>query len=156
MKLPKRYYLLFFVLISLLAGFIGSVFTFSAIPTWYVDLNKPTFTPPSWLFGPVWTLLYIVMGVAGYLVWDKNKRRTDKALNLFFIQLGFNALWSILFFGLKDPRLAFFEIVVLWFCVAATTYLFFKIKRTAGYLFVPYLLWVTFASILNFSIVLLN
>ena len=142
------------------AGILGSFFTISSIPTWYAALNKPVFSPPNFVFGPVWTTLYIVMGVALYLVIsDKRQviRKTrEKAIQIFGIQLALNALWSIVFFGMKNPALAFVNIIALWIAIFLTTKVFYKINKFAGYLLIPYLLWVSFATILNLSIVLLN
>lgn len=146
------------MLISEFAGIIGSIFTFSSIPTWYVSLVKPSFSPPNYVFGPVWATLYFLMGTAAYLVWQKGTKniKVKYALRLFFVQLALNALWSIIFFGLKNPSLAFAEISVLWYVILQTTKSFYKISPLAGKLFIPYLVWVTFAAILNASIVVLN
>jgi benzodiazapine receptor len=146
------------VLISQLAGIIGSVFTFQSIPTWYAGIQKPDFNPPSWVFGPVWTTLYTLMGIAAYLVWEKGikKKGVKQALVVFGVQLILNAIWSILFFGMQNPFLAFIEIIFLWISIVATIFLFYKISKTAGYLLVPYILWVSFAAILNFYIWQLN
>lgn len=133
------------------AGLIGSLFTFSAIPTWYATLNKPFFSPPNFVFGPVWTTLYFLMGVSLYLVWMKKK-----SLTIFWIQLFFNVTWSLVFFGLKNPLLAFINIIFLWTAIFLTIKHFFRISKLAAYLLVPYLLWVSFASILNLAIVILN
>jgi tryptophan-rich sensory protein len=150
--------LLFSVGICFLAAALGSAFTIGAIDTWYVTLNKPFFSPPNWVFGPVWTLLYLMMGISLYLVWitkiDKKTKR--QAITFFFIQLGLNALWSILFFGLKSPSAAFVGIVLLWLAIFLTIKNFLKISRVAGWLLIPYLVWVSFATILNLSILLLN
>lgn len=132
-------------------GIVGSFFTTSSIPTWYATLNKPFFSPPNFIFAPVWTTLYILMGISLYLVWQKGKVPT-----IFWIQLILNFLWSILFFGLKNPVLGFVEIVVLWITIFLTIKNFYPISKWAAYLLIPYLLWVTFASILNLSIVILN
>jgi len=147
-----------FVLLSQMAGVIGSVFTRSAITSWYIGLNKPFFNPPNWIFGPVWTLLYTLMGVASYFIWQKRSDNplANVALLVFFVHLVFNALWSFIFFGLKNPMLAFFEIIVLWLMILALIILFYKIDKKAAYLLIPYILWVSFASILNFSIWKLN
>lgn len=147
-----------FILFSQAAGIIGSVFTSKAIPTWYAGLTKPGFNPPSWLFGPVWILLYALMGIASFLVFEKRAQfpLAKPALAVFFIHLGLNALWSILFFGLKNPGLAFFEIIVLWAAILVLIFLFYRIDRPAAYLLIPYLAWVSFALVLNFSIWRLN
>lgn len=146
------------ILICQLAGIIGSVFTISSIPTWYASLNKPFFSPPNSIFGPVWVILYTLMGISLYIVWKSkvNKRLKTPALRFFYIQLILNSLWSILFFGLKSPLLAFIEILVLLIMIAATIVKFYKISPPSAYLLAPYLLWVTFASVLNLAIVLLN
>jgi translocator protein len=141
--------------VSLLAGGLGSISTFSAIPTWYQTLNKPFFSPPNFVFGPVWTTLYILMGIALYLILI-NKKRTKAALFVFFLQLFLNILWSFIFFGFKQPLLAFIEIIFLWLAILSTLLHFYFINKKAGYLLIPYLLWVSFASMLNLSVALLN
>lgn len=143
------------IIICQLAGIIGSVFTVSSVSTWYLTLNKPFFNPPSWVFGPVWTLLYLLMGISLYIVWN-NKNRTKKALNIFGIQLILNSLWSILFFGLQSPLFAFIEIIFLWFTILLSIIYFYRISKSAAYLLIPYIIWVSFAAILNFSIFSLN
>ncbi|MCX7825429.1 MAG: tryptophan-rich sensory protein [Verrucomicrobiae bacterium] len=117
---------------------------------WYARLRKPAWNPPNWVFGPVWTTLYIMMAVAAWRVWrlaDNGARR--KALGLFLAQLALNAAWTPLFFGLKQPGLAFAEIVLLWIAIGATTAAFFKLDRVAAWLMAPYLAWVSFAAVLN-------
>jgi len=143
--------LLYAIIICQLAGLIGSVFTDTGM--WYQSLTKPFFQPPNYLFGIVWPILFLLMGVSLYLVWDM---RNIRALRLFGLQLVLNILWSALFFGLKQPILALIEIFVLWYFIFLTTKEFYKINKTAGYLLVPYLLWVSFAIVLNLSIVILN
>lgn len=140
------------------AGFIGQIATGPAIDTWYATINKPFFNPPNWIFGPVWTLLYFLMGVSLYLIFvDKTKKeKKKKAIYLFLTQLGLNSLWSILFFGTQNPLLAFLEIVILWIVILLTIVEFKKINKVAAYLLVPYILWVSFASLLNLAILLLN
>jgi len=146
------------IVACLAAGAIGSVFTRSAIPTWYATLEKPTFAPPNWLFAPVWTLLYIMMGIAAFLVWRQGleNRQVRIALIVFLIQLVLNALWSVVFFGLESPLYGLIVISVLWVAILVTAIIFFKISRVASVLMWPYLLWVTFAAVLNSSIWLLN
>jgi len=145
------------IVICQLAGIIGAFFTTPSISGWYVDLNKPFFNPPSWLFGPVWTLLYLLMGVSLYLVWSqKNQAGKKLALTIFAIQLGLNSLWSIVFFGLQLPWVAFLEILVLLFFIVLTIVKFFPISKKSAYFLIPYLLWVSFASILNLYIARLN
>jgi tryptophan-rich sensory protein len=141
----------------LVAGLSGFA-TAGGVQDWYPSLTKPSFNPPSWVFGPVWTLLYIMMGVAAYLVWGKGweSEAVRWALGLFALQLILNGLWSILFFGLRSPGLAFGEILLLWVAIAATLVLFWRVTVPAGLLLIPYLAWVTFAAVLNGSIWILN
>lgn len=146
------------ILICFTAAGLGTLFTTSAIPTWYATLNKPPFSPPNYLFGPVWTILYILMGISLYLIWSKglkNKKVRD-AIYLFGIQLFLNAIWSPVFFGAHNLLLAFVIIVAMWIYIVKTIKAFAKIDKTASYLLYPYLAWVSFASILNFSVWLLN
>lgn len=144
--------------VSFLAAGIGSVFTTSAIDTWYTTLQKPFFNPPNWIFGPVWTLLYLMMGISLYIVWNTKTHTKERrqGLSFFFVQLALNVLWSILFFGLKSPFLALLGILLLWVMIYLTIKNFFKISRTAGWLLIPYLVWVSFATVLNLSLVFLN
>ncbi len=146
------------ILIPLAVGSISSFFTMSSIPTWYNALTKPTLSPPNWVFAPVWTLLYILMGVSLYLIWKKGfgKKQVKTAVYLFSIQLLLNFLWTFIFFGLKNMPFAFIEIVVLWFMILVTIIKFYKISRQSAYQLIPYILWVSFASYLNISIFLLN
>jgi benzodiazapine receptor len=146
------------IVACLAAGAIGSIFTRSAIPTWYATLEKPVFSPPNWLFAPVWTLLYILMGIAAFLVWRKGSddRQVKTALIVFLIQLIINASWSVVFFGLESPLFGLVVISVLWVAILVTVIQFYKISRAASVLLWPYLLWVTFAAVLNSSIWLLN
>ena len=145
------------VLIPLAAGFVGSLFTTPSIPTWYATLNKPSFNPPSYLFAPVWTFLFILIGLAFYLVVTTKTKKSKKfAYKVYFTQITLNTLWSILFFGLQNPALALIEILILWSTILANIYYFYKIKKDAALLLIPYLLWVTFATLLNFSIWQLN
>ena len=144
------------VLIPLVIGFIGGIFTSSSVSNWYSTLNKPSFNPPSWIFSPVWTLLYILMGIALYLVFVSNSKYRKAGLILFGVQLGLNLLWSILFFGLRNPYFAFIEILVLWIWILVTIVYFFRIDKKAGWLMIPYILWVSFAALLNYMIFVLN
>ncbi len=149
--------LLAFVALCFGAVLVGSAFTQPSVPEWYASLVKPSFTPPSWLFGPVWSVLYLAMAVAGWLVW-RRKRESSVALPLalFGGQLVLNALWSILFFGIRAPGLALVEILTLWAAIFATLLCFWRISTLAGWFLVPYLAWVSFAMILNFEIWRLN
>jgi len=145
------------ILIAQAAGIIGSFFTASSVRTWFVDLVKPAWNPPSWLFGPVWITLYTLMGLSAYIVWQNRDVPGAKlALSIYAVQLALNALWSILFFGLRNPGLAFLEIIVLLVFIIVTTVLFWKINTWAGVLLLPYIAWVSFATFLNYSIWQLN
>jgi tryptophan-rich sensory protein len=146
------------IILCLMAGFIGSVFTQAAVPTWYATLNKPSFTPPSGVFGPVWTTLYLLMGISLFLIWriDGELQQRRKALVVFILQLALNALWSILFFGLRSPLAGLVGIICLWTAIWLTIHLFARISRMAAWLLAPYLLWVSFAVVLNASIFVLN
>lgn len=147
----------FSVLVPLLVGFLGSLVTAPAIDGWYQNINKPFFTPPGWLFAPVWTLLYIFMGVSLYLVLIKaNPLPKAKFLLIFCLQLALNLLWSILFFGFTSPLLALIEIIILWYAILVLLNLAYKINRLSFIILLPYLLWVSFAAILNAAIVYLN
>jgi len=143
---------IFCILITEGAGIFGGVATASSVKTWYAtNLVKPTFNPPSWVFAPVWTLLFFLMGVALYLVWNKKNN-----LFWFWVQLILNTLWSFLFFGLHSPSFAFYEIIILWIAILMTIIKFQKYNQTAAKLLWPYLAWVSFASFLNYSIMVLN
>ena len=147
-----------FIAASQLAGVIGSFFTVTSVDSWYASINKPFFNPPGWIFGPVWITLYTLMGIAAYLVWLKwgDSSLARGALIFFFVHLAFNSLWSILFFGLQNPGWALIEIIFLWLMILSLVVLFWQIDKRASYLLIPYLLWVSFASILNFAIWRLN
>lgn len=149
--------LAFFLILSFGAAFIGGLFTSASVDGWYRTLPKPAWTPPSWLFGPVWTLLYLAMAIAAWLVWrQRSSSNVTAALALFFVQLVLNAAWSAVFFGLQNIGLALVNIVLLWCAIAATVIAFWRINATSGWLFVPYIFWVTFATALNFAIWRLN
>jgi tryptophan-rich sensory protein len=156
--MKKAFRILVFIVICELAGIIGSVFTASSISGWYATLVKPPFNPPGWIFGPVWTFLYAMMGLAAYLVYENGPGRPEirKALTVFAIQLIINALWSIVFFGARQILGAVVVIVLLWVMILLTIRLFSRISKAAAYLLVPYLLWVSFASVLNISLYTLN
>ena len=141
-----------------LAGLIGSLFTAPAISIWYSNLTKPSFSPPDSVFGPVWITLYILMGISVYRVWRQTEREEEskKAVRFFWIHLVFNSVWSILFFGAQNPGLALVEIVSLLILIIWITLLFKRIDKWAGALMVPYVLWVSFAVVLNYFIWLLN
>ncbi len=156
MRIKRPWLLVAAILVCLVAGGIGSFFTAPSIPTWYATLQKPVFNPPSWLFGPVWTALYIMMGIALYLVLVRGGVGVRGAAAMFGVQLILNSLWSILFFGLHSPLLGLIDIVLLWLSIVACIILFSKISKPAAYLLVPYILWVSFAAVLNLAIFLLN
>ena len=167
--------------ISQIAGWIGSLFTLPAINSWYSTLTKSDLTPPSWVFGPVWTMIFLLIGVSLFIVW-KNHWQVRNALlvakgkswnpwtrrfwsgdwqeanivAIFWIQLGLNVLWSYIFFGLRQPGLAFFEIIALWFSILYLIINFYRVSKTAAWLLLPYILWVTFAGYLNFVIWIWN
>lgn len=136
-----------------IVGIVSGLATVQGTREWYPTLVKPSFTPPSWIFGPVWTLLYIMMGLAAFLVWKKGVHifGVKTALLLFLIQLCLNGAWSLLFFGMRAPGIAFAEILVLWCAIAATVVAFFRQDKRAGGLLIPYWAWVSFAAVLNFS-----
>jgi translocator protein len=169
------------IIICELAGIIGSFFTIPQINDWYKGLNKPFFSPPNWIFGPAWTTLFVLMGISLYLVWikkwipkNKIKSKNIKIWNLwsrkffvgswqkaniiliFILQLVLNILWSIIFFGAHSPGTAFFELLMLWFAIIFTIVNFYRVSKTAAVLLVPYILWVTFAGVLNFFIWIIN
>ena len=146
------------ILAPFVAGGIGSLFTFKAIPTWYPGLKKPPCTPPNWAFGPVWTTLYILMGISVFLIWQKglDTPGTMLAFALFWIQLAVNALWSIIFFGMKSKGGGAIAIAALWLLILATMIACFPVSAWAGALLVPYIVWVTIASYLNIGVWVLN
>jgi benzodiazapine receptor len=159
MKLNKITKIVVALIICLMVGYSASIVTRPSVETWYSTIIKPSFNPPNWIFMPVWTLLYILMAVAAGLVWDKIKEQNQEvkvALGFFLIQLTLNAIWSYIFFGLKNPMLALIEIALLWLMIYETYLKFTKINKTAGYLLIPYMAWVAFAGILNASIWWLN
>lgn len=141
-----------------LVGIFGAIFTFSAIPNWYVTLNKPFFAPPNWVFGPTWTLLYCLMGISFFLIWRQGwKKKKIKIAGIFFLaQLGVNFLWAPVFFGLRSPILGLINIVVMWTLIFISMRKFYSLSKLAFYLLIPYLLWVSFATLLNAAIILLN
>ena len=146
------------IILCLIAGFIGSMFTTPHIPGWYAGLAKPSFSPPNWLFGPVWTALYILMGISLFLVWRAGigERRVQVALVVFIVQLVCNGLWSFAFFGRQSPLAGLVVIIVLWILIGITGIACAPVSRAAALLLIPYFLWVSFASILTASIWRLN
>ncbi len=146
------------ILICLTVGLIGSFFTLRSVSTWYTALSKPSFAPPNYLFAPVWTLLYIMIGASLYLVWRKGikSKKSRDAIFLFGLQLALNGIWSPVFFGLKNILLALVILAFMWVYILKTILAFKKIDSLASYLLYPYLAWVTFAGVLNFSVWILN
>ena len=139
------------------AAALGAVFTAGATGDWYPTLAKPSWTPPSWLFGPVWTVLYGLMAVSVWLVWlQRDRRPCAWPMTAFAVQLILNAAWSPLFFGLRSPGIALLDIVILWVSLLVTVWLFLRVRTVSGVLMLPYLLWVSFAAILNLAIWRLN
>jgi benzodiazapine receptor len=157
MKIAAILKLIIVCILCLSVGWIGSLFT-DSVSVWYQNLNKPVFNPPGWIFAPVWTVLYIMMGISAYLIWQKGvpKRKVKIALIFFTVQLLLNAIWTPLFFGLNSPFAAFVDIIFLWLAILTTIVLFYKLSRAAAFLLIPYILWVTFAAVLNFSIMVMN
>lgn len=146
------------IFIPLMFGYLGSIITISEIPTWYASLSKPSWAPPNWLFGPIWTTLYILMGISLFLVWREgfNRRDVRFALLIFGAQLVLNLLWSIVFFSFHSLFGSFILIMILWIAILANIIAFYVISRPAGLLLVPYIIWVSIASYLNYSVYLLN
>ncbi len=158
MKAKEIGLIILFVVVCQMAGIIGSVFTFDAIPGWYSTLERPDFAPPNWVFGPVWISLYTIMGISAYLIYRKGlgENGVKMALSVFGLQLGLNALWSILFFGLRSPLLGLICILALLSSIIATIVLFSRHSKAAALLLIPYVLWVSFATLLNYYILILN
>ena len=146
------------ILIPLIAGFIGSIATISSIPTWYFTLAKPAWAPPNWIFGPIWTALFILMGIALFLVWREGIGRRDVkiAVSIFGVQLVLNVLWSVIFFGLHSILGGLIEIVFLWTSIIITIITFYRVSKAGGMLLLPYIIWVTIASYLTYTVYLLN
>ncbi len=160
MKIDNFLKLVITVVVCEVAGMIGTIFTAPSIPAWYAALTKPPLNPPAWVFGPVWTILFALMGISLFLIWKSASFVTQKerrvGIILFFVQLALNIFWSIIFFGLHNPAGAFVDIILLWFAILATIIAFAKISKPAAWLLVPYVLWVSFAAYLNFAIWMVN
>jgi tryptophan-rich sensory protein len=144
------------ILLPLIIGGISSYFTASNIESWYVTLNKPSFNPPNYLFGPVWTTLYVLMGISFFLIISSAKKEKNKLIGIYLIQLTLNFLWSFIFFKFHALGIAAVEIIILWISILMMIMMFYKANKWAGLINIPYLLWVSFASVLNISIYLLN
>ncbi|MFA6437362.1 MAG: TspO/MBR family protein [Candidatus Paceibacterota bacterium] len=156
MKKNKIILFIISILIPQVIGFIGGISTASSVQGWYKDLVKPSFAPPNWLFMPAWLFLYFLMGVALFLILKSQSEKKKMALSFFSTQLILNMFWSIIFFGLHQPLFAFIEIIILWIFILLTIIKFYKIDRQAALLLIPYQIWVTFASVLNFALFYLN
>jgi len=156
--MKKAFGIVVSIIVCELAGIIGSLFTTPSIPGWYAGLDKPSFNPPGWVFAPVWTALYAMMGLAAWLVYEKGFKKPEvkRALTVFAVQLLLNTLWSIVFFGAHQIFGAVIVIVLLWAMILWTILLFHKIAKAAAWLLVPYILWVSFATVLTVSIYVLN
>ena len=146
------------IIICQSAGIFGSLFTFEAVPDWYITLEKPFFAPPNWIFGPVWIILYYLMGVSLYIVWkDELKSKTRNVFFVVFaIQLILNALWSLLFFGLRSPLLGLIDILILDVMLVVTIFYAKRVSKYAAMLLIPYMVWIIIASVLNYAIMVLN
>lgn len=145
------------IILPLSLGAIAGIVTAQSIPEWYTTLNKPSFNPPNWIFGPVWTILYILMGISFFLIWKQEPcKERNLAILIFLFQLLLNFAWSFLFFYFKMIGFALIEIILLWINIVIMLVLFYKIKPTASYINIPYLLWVSFATVLNASYYFLN
>jgi len=158
MKIKSYPRLIFSIILIEIIGSIGAIATTPAIPGWYASIAKPFFTPPSWVFGPVWTTLFFLMGFALYLIWQEgmNKKPVKCAVKIFSIQMFLNVLWSFLFFGMQNPLLGLIEIVILWIVILITIIKFYKVSKPAAYMMIPYICWVTIATALNLAVWILN
>jgi benzodiazapine receptor len=146
------------ILLCVIVGSIGSLVTITGPGSWYSTLQKPYFAPPNWLFAPMWIMLFVLMGIALYLVWESGteRREVKAALGIFGVQFFLNVIWSFLFFGLKSPLLGFVDIILLWVMIVATIWIFFRVRKSAAYFLIPYIAWVTLASALNGAIYFMN
>jgi tryptophan-rich sensory protein len=145
------------LVIPLSVGAVAGMFTSQAVPTWYASLNRPSFSPPNWVFGPVWTTLYLLLGISFFLIWKENpSQKRNLAIKVFAVQMLLNFAWSFIFFYFNMIGIALIEIILLWISIAVMIFLFYKIKPLAAYLNIPYLLWVSFATILNSGYYFLN
>jgi len=157
MSRPNIIKLIVSLFLPLSVGAVAGMFTSQAVPTWYASLNRPFFSPPNWVFGPVWTSLYILLGISFFLIWkEEASKERDLAIKVFSIQLFLNFAWSFIFFYFNLIGAALIEIILLWISIALMIYLFYKIKPVAAYMNIPYLLWVSFATILNAGYYFLN
>ena len=145
------------ILLPLSLGAIAGMFTSQSVPEWYATLNRPSFNPPNWIFGPAWTTLYILMGISFFLIWKQEASKVrNRAILIFLLQLMLNFAWSFIFFYFNMIGLALVEIILLWISIVMMLVVFYKIKPIASYINIPYLIWVTFATVLNASYYILN
>ena len=146
------------ILFCIIVGSIGSLVTITGPGSWYASLQKPFFAPPNWVFAPVWITLFVLMGIALYLVWQSGTEKRDVriALGIFCVQFFFNVIWSFLFFGLKSPLLGFIDILILWVMIVVTLWAFYLVKKSAAYFLIPYIAWVTLAAALNGAVYFMN
>ncbi len=144
------------LIIPQVAGLLGALATTSNIAGWYVSLVKPNFNPPNWIFGPVWTVLFLLIGIALYFVWISKAKNKQTAYLFFALQMIFNIIWSWLFFYFHNPLFAFTEIIFLWILILLNIIYFYKASKASAYLLIPYIFWVSFAVVLNFYILILN
>lgn len=157
MNKKNAFKLVLSVLLTMACGAIGGLFTAPEIKGWYSQLNQPSFNPPDWIFGPVWTLLYLLMGVSCFIIWKtKSGKKRNRALLIFIVQLILNFFWSFIFFYLKNIGFAMFEIFILWTSIVVMLILFYKVKSIAAWINLPYFLWVSFAAALNLAYFILN
>lgn len=145
-----------FLIISFSVAAFGSMFTWASLSDWYITLKKPSFNPPGWVFGPVWTFLYITIAISGWIIWNKKETNVKSIIIIFSIQILLNGLWSPIFFGMKKPELAFYEICFLLISIIAYIILSWPVSKKSSLLFIPYFIWVSFATVLNYNIWQLN
>ena len=156
MKIKSILKLIISLAIPQLSGTIGSIFTMDSISSWYTTLAKPEFTPPNYVFGPVWITLYFLMGISLYVVWISDNLKSRTPLIIFGVQMFLNAIWSIVFFGLESPIFGLLVIVTLWVAIALTILSFWKVSKLASYMLIPYIAWVSIATYLNYGVWVLN
>ena len=154
-ELPK---LIISILIVFLAGAVGTVYTLKEITTWYVNIPKPSWTPPNWAFGPIWSTLYVLMGISLFLIWREglNRKEVKIAIGVFAVQLMVNVVWSLIFFGTHNIAGGLVLVILLWITILVNIFVFYRISKPAGIILIPYLIWVTIAGYLNYSVYLLS
>lgn len=157
MDKSKLFKLLISIILPIGLGSIAGIFTSAAVPEWYTTLNRPSFNPPNWIFGPVWTILYILLGISFFVIWKQPaSKKRNQAILVYLLQLILNFAWSFIFFYFNMIGFALIEIILLWISIVIMLVLFYRIKPLASYMNIPYLLWVTFAAILNAGYYILN